>query len=217
MLNRDNALSLFSSLIDCSREAGIQDAFFPGFGTLLGIIREGNIKSHDHDLDMCILRDKITKEQEEKYYNACEKRKLFRYRKRIEKRTNGRYEWISLCPVPREKEGVKSCNWFFFEHKGYMWHTKGKGWVRKFDKQRYEFDDSYHSVGKGIDAGLFDTLIDCPVDFFGLSFKIPLKYGTILDEWYPNWAFPKRGGASSRQRVLVIKDWGDKNTWKIKK
>ena len=214
-MDKESALRLFKALLASANEAGITDAWFPGFGTLLGIVRENDFIEHDDDLDMCILADHITKEQGQAYYDACNKRGLFKFRRKVQRRSdNDRFLWFSL---KGERKGVKSCNWFFFEHNNYSWHSKGRKWAfgPKFKASGNIFKEGdYEARGKGIPSRLFENMVMCPFKFHGLKFKIPEKYGSILDNWYPGWKIPKRGGCSRQEADLYVTDWRKPKKWR---
>jgi len=186
----------FKAQVKCAKDAGIYDSLFLAFGSLLGYVRCGGPIGHDNDMDVGILSDQITKDQEEKYLNLLNDRGLYRYRRKVEKYPhNGRLFWTSLRMHPKEY-GWKCCNWFMWNHKGYTFHAKGVG-----------------TFIKGIPSDCFK--LGGEGEFLGTKIRIPEKVGKCLDWWYPDWNTPRKGGNSDCIRMNV-KDWANKKTWNIK-
>ena len=177
-------------------------------------------KNKDPDLKSYGLEGKLTKGKNETENNQA--RPYFGGK-------NDRLLWLSLMSDnPKEydncnlKVGVKSCIWFFFPWRRWLWHCKGGRWLTKIgnktELQKHLPNDlfmpgKYMSIMKGNTLSCFDKLI--PKKFIGGTFNVPIGYGQLLDEFYPNWSVPKVGGASSRHRIVLIGDWANESTWKF--
>lgn len=228
---KKKAVESLSIMSECAQKAGIFDDWFVGFGLLLGIVRERDFIGHDNDVDMCIRADNITEEQELHYINLLAKEGkevkelkrleeyknegLFFARKKwmIRKDTN-RYVWFSLR---KRSDYPKFCHWMFYNHNNYAWHTKGKAWIseKKFKSDNYGYDTSYDAIMKGIPAQYIETLHT--IDFYGIKINIPFMVGSCLDEWYPGWRVPMKGGSSLKRYICIVKDWNTPKKWKTKK
>ena len=223
-----NAVNLMKMLHECAKTAGFRDYIFPGFGTLLGIIREGDFIQSDRDMDHCIMGSKITKEQEERFLiEVAKKRKfkdneypngLFTGRKREPQRRkdNSRFLWFSCGhKKPSGKQtGCKSCVWKFFDHAGYSWHSKGGMWVKpeKFSELRESIALESDAVGKGISSEYLQEFTT--MTFQNIEINVPVLAGHCLDAWYSSWARPRKG-CSEKKDVLLIPDWNNKKSWKM--
>ena len=226
-MNYLNAQILLAEIKDAAVQAGIYDHWFLSFGTMLGAVRptkrvdlkkkevvitKGFIQ-HDDDMDVGILRDNITREQEADYVRIMMDKGLFNKRERHAFREDdGRHCW---CSLRRESPpvGTRCCNWFWFEHNGFLWHSKGKLWVSptKIKKTEIKYKETDEALALGIKASYFRKLVE--VDFEGGRYNIPLMAGSVLDTWYPGWAVPKSGGASGHKYVLRIPKWSEPKKW----
>lgn len=207
--SKSTAIKIVSQLVECGKLAGIHHAQFIGYGTMLGHIREGGPIGHDSDTDMCILSDKITAEQEMRYYDEINKMGLFGARRKTKKRLDtNRYLWIS---VRESKKKCKSCNWFQQKIEGYYYHSKGDAWIKKLGPRLKPPVESGEAIMKGVRAELMEDLI--PIDFCGVQTNIPRRYGELLDVWYPDWAVPRKGGASKEEIVLIVDKWREPEKW----
>lgn len=213
---RTNAIELINQMYECGRKAGIDHAMFLGFGTALGAVRHGDFIPFDRDMDMCIIADWISQESALEYVRICKEAGLGEHRWVTPQcRSDGMPVWFSLGPKsPVSEEGIKSCNWFWFKHGGYWWHSKGGLWVSptKFSKKKTQYTKDDEAIAKGIPLECIEKLVD--FSFLGASIKLPDNIGRCLDSWYLGWPVP-REGASSHQWVMVIEKWDDKNTWRI--
>lgn len=221
----ENALELMTLLRECAIKAEIEDYLFVGFGTLLGIAREGDFIQTDRDLDHCIMGPHVTQKAEEVFLQEIARARtikgkvypkgLYEGRKKtpLRRRDNTRFLWTS-CGHKRVhgQKGIKSCVWKWFRHDGYDWHSKGRRWVNTNKFQEYNFKMTEDAIAKGIPKGLLDKFIE--IDFKGIKVNIPLKVGSCLDVWYPGWARPKKG-ASEKKHVLVIPSWKNPYSWKM--
>jgi len=210
-----NAVELIRSMLECGERAGILHAMFLAFGVTLGYVREADFIPNDNDLDMCIFADRITKEQGDRYFEECNKAGLFENRLRGPARRDddGKILWFSLGPKSITAEhGIKSCNWFWFEHGKYLWHSKGNLWVnaRKFNQQKISYTSADRALAKGIPARYFDKMTE--IDFHGIKIQAPAMAGTCCDWWYPGWCH-RHGGSSAHQMILVVPDWKNKKSW----
>jgi hypothetical protein len=198
----ENTAEQLSIQTECAKAAGIYDAMFLSFGSLLGHCRENGVIEFrdgrmDDDMDLSICSWMIENEQSLDYLERIKAKGLDRYRWNKTLSPDGKPWWCSIRLHPVER-GMKCCHWWFFNYGGYSWHYKGPAW----------------SSAKGCPEHLIE--IGPEVEFLGVKIHIPKKCGELLHAWYPNWAIPKPGGASDAVRYLEMRDWSDQNTWSIK-
>lgn len=221
----ENAIELMTLLRECADIAGINEYFFVGFGTLLGIAREGDFIANDMDMDHCVQSEFINRDQEEVFLSEIAKQRtingtvyrkgLYEGRKRLplRRRDTKRFLWTSCGHKKiKSQNGVKSCIWNWFKHSGYDWHSKGRMWVSFKKFNRMLINKTEDAVAKGIPTGLLNKFME--IDFKGIKVNIPYRTGSVLDEWYPGWARPKKE-KSSKRHTMVIESWKNKNTWKM--
>ena len=214
---RKNGYELLQKLYECGRSSGIADNMFVGFGTLLGIIRHGSFLAHDRDMDMCIVADGTNPEMAMLYAKTCDETGLgeCRWRPPELRPDTGMPLWFSLGPKnPVTDSGVKCCQWFWFKYGGYWWHTKGGQWVNpnKFSHNKTAYTANDVAICKGIPEDCIEALM--PYNFNGTMVNIPTTPGRCLDNWYPGWPVPDTK-ASAHTYIMVIGDWGNKDTWRI--
>lgn len=224
-MNIENAKITLSGMKECAQQAGIYHAWFICFGTLLGAIRpskrltatgyeftRGFIQSDD-DMDVGILSDKITEDQEYDYIERLRTKGLMMHRgeKEFALRKDGRHVWRSIRAVP-PPVGVRCCNWFWFRHRGYYWHSKGKAWVnpKKMNPNRLNYNHNYDAMALGVPEDYLKSLVEYKID--GLTVNIPMHYGSLLDTWYQKWIVPK-GGSSDHKHVMAIPNWEEPQKW----
>jgi hypothetical protein len=217
---KPGAVKLLIKAKECAIEAGVYDKMFLSFGTLLGAIRPTKDENHkyrlglmEHDDDMDIGWLPMSEDKKKAYFESCIKHGLFNWglSNRHSVMTNGDIMWFSI----KDGENVRSCNWFFFEWDNFMWHSKGGLWLNeiKFPSNIFPRSEDAQGVMLGAPAEHFKQLTE--IDFEGEKFNVPLNAGSLCDFWYPGWAVPRNGGASSKHCCGIINDWEDKNTWKI--
>lgn len=190
-----NTADQLARQVECAKRAGIYEHFFIAFGSLLGYIRNGTIIAHDDDMDVGIMLDKVSVEQQEAYIRligeSCKEfpdHGLFEYRREMTRRQDGRgYFWASIRGRP-VGECYKCCHWFFWEQYGYTWHSKGPG-----------------SFAKGAPAQYFGTGPE--IKFLGVDVHIPKMSGALLDFWYTDWLTPRTGGNSAKKILMTDIDW----------
>jgi hypothetical protein len=121
-----------------------------------------------------------------------------------------KYCWFSIGPKsPYTDNGVKSCNWFWFKHGGFWWHSKGKQWIGRRELSKDNI------TAKGIPDTVFNGKLK-NVLFNGIEVQMPNQLGPCLDWWYPGWVTRKKD-ASAISVLLNIPDEKDKRTWFITK
>lgn len=216
---------LLEKLVKCAEKADIADKQFIAFGSLLGAIRpslrrledgtpyyqRGRIPS-DHDMDVGFLP--IIWERKDAYFNYCREAGLFsnweypahRQRRRQD---NNELVWFSV-----KLHKKRCCQWFFFPHKRYMFHSKARNWIRerKFPYAKYPHKDTDQAIALGAPLRYFDKLV--PFEFEGVPVNVPAKSGSLLDWWYNGWGIPAKG-ASEKKIVMVIPEWKNPQKWKI--
>lgn len=225
------AMETLKTCYDCAAKAGIRKYLFVNFGLLLGIVRENDFIPHDNDVDLCVLMDRITPQQQLKYFKLLEENELFFARKKYsfvkhkdgfsknligsEHATSDKKVHMTWFSLRKRKSYPKFCHWFMFPWNGYYWHTKAGKWVsrRKFDPQKFGYNSSDDAILKGMPERDLKELME--IDFKGLKINIPKRYGSVLDWCYPGWLVPKKGGASSKKTVCIVRNWDEKKSWKI--
>lgn len=218
-MNVESATRQLHKIWECGQNAGIEHAMFVNFGTLLGYVRDRALIPWDDDTDVSVRSDWITPTQEVAFYEELCKANMFAYRRKQRMRTDSeRAIWWSL---KSERQGTKSCIWFVFPWGNHIYHSKGHRWIRKIGHNPIVYKNLPMSVklahcsafAKGNCKSCFDELIR--IKWLGGKFRIPIGYGTLLDEYYPNWAIPKVGGASARNRLVLIQSWKDQSSWLV--
>jgi hypothetical protein len=221
-----NGYELLSLMLNCGEKAGIRSSMFLGFGNLLGYVMFGDFIKDDTDLDLCIDSERHGPEGDKKYLEEIKKpfkingqnfphgltEKMFRFS--TNRGDTNRPLWISIGHRSIEHDfGVKSCNWFMFEHSNHHWHSKGERWVSpgKFNNSQISSTDKAICLGQP--SGTLEQFIE--VDFNGVAgLQMPILAGTCLDWWYIGWK-PDGSGSSSRNLIMTIPDWNKKSTWRM--
>lgn len=205
---RDNGHEFIGKMLECGEKAGIRSKMFLAFGNLLGYALCKDFMPNDTDIDMNILASDVPQEQRHQYLMECKSAGLTENRMRGPLSINGRYVWFSIGPKSITLDhGVKSCNWFWFKHGGYWWHSKGKRWIG-----RKGLSDSY-ATAKGIPADIFNGEMRY-TDFGGNKILVPQYIGKCLDWWYGDFLH-RRNESSHINTVLVMPDEADQSTWYI--
>lgn len=207
------AIQDIRTVYSCAEAAGIREHLFVCFGLLLGIVREKDFIENDDDIDMGIISERITREQEKKYFQNLVDAEMFFARRRIEKRDDiDRFTWFSLR---KRNNRAKFCHWFWIKHAGYYWHTKAGKWVNrgKFAGiDDVEFRENDNAVMKGIPIGHMNEFQE--IDFHGIKVNVPVLCGTCCDFWYPGWLTPCRS-KSAKAILCVVPKWEDTDKWKV--
>jgi hypothetical protein len=209
---------LINKMLLCGERAGIRGVMSIGFGVALGYAREGDFISWDRDIDMCIDQDSTTAEQHAKYFEECDKAGLMEHRKVLPsvRDDNRKYLWFSLGEKnPFVDHGVKSCQWFQFEHNGFLWHSKGGLWVSesKFKQKDVNWQAGDVAVCKGIPVEFAKEMVE--IDFHGVQVRVPKNLGSYCDFYYPGWCVPRANKSSAHRSMLVIGDWNNQRTWRM--
>jgi hypothetical protein len=207
---RKNGVDFIGKMLECGEKAGIKDRMFLGFGNCLGYALIQGFLPNDDDIDMCIDAEGVPQEQRHQYLMECKSAGLCENRMHGPVTIKDEYAWLSIGPKsPFTENGVKSCNWFWFKHGGYWWHSKGKEWIGRRD-----LSDKYVTA-KGIPETLFTGKLK-KVMFHSIEVQVPDPLGCCLDWWYPGFVSRKKD-ASAINVLLNIPDEKEKKTWFITK
>jgi len=217
-------IELLRTAKKCAIKADIYQYMFLGYGTLLGAVRptwnpglkktRRGFMYHDSDCDLCFLSDRFSLEQREAYYKYCVEAGLMSGWPNPNLRQKRRDDDNSLLWFSIKRKKQKSCNWMQIEHEDLMLHGKGPGWLneQKFPSRKWGWREKDKAIMKAVPKKYFWPLIE--IDFEGERFNVPLQSGSLLDIWYPAWHAPKKGGASKKSMIVVIKDWARRSTWR---
>lgn len=193
-MKNDLLIDQFRCQIKAAKDADMYGCMFLAFGSLLGYVRNRGVVPHDDDMDVGFISDTLEKAQCDHYIDRLEYYGCFKVRrKHTFNQITKKPFWVSIKKHP--ERCWKCCNWFMFEHNGYIWHHKG-----------------LDSKIKGIPAKYLQ--LGASVTFLGQKIRIPKYSGACLDLWYPDWRTPRKGG-SSCGTLMSVKNWNDKKTWKI--
>lgn len=227
-MNIEDAKTTLATMKKCAVAAGIYHAWFLCFGTLLGAVRpsirrlgeksfyDRGVIDNDDDMDVGILSDCVTAEQEQRYVDLLRSHGLTKSRDVTQIRDDtGRLLWKSIRGE-KAPNGTKTCNWFWQLHHGYYWHSKGLDWVdpykNKFNANEVPYSPEDKAIMLGIPKSILFELYE--ITLYGSGYHIPVHYGTCLDWWYPQWLTP-RSTTSARKRHCIVKDWNNEATWRI--
>lgn len=196
-----------ATMIQCAEKVGIKDKMFLAFGGSLGYALCNDFLPNDDDIDINFLP--VPQEARHEYLMECKKAGLCESRLHGPVSTNSEYVWFSIGRKSPYCGGVKACIWFWFEHGGYWWHSKGGNW-----SSRKELYPGY-PTSKGIPNSIFTGELR-EVVFGGNKINIPVNLGKCLDWWYPKWIYREQK-SSAPVAILVHKNEADKNTWFIER
>lgn len=207
------AIQDLKTILGAAKDVGIDKHLFVSFGLLLGICREHDFIGHDNDIDMCILADQITKDQEDAYYAKLTAAGMFQAREEVARRKDtGRITWFSLR---KRANRSKFCHWFCYRWNGYLWHTKSGRWVRqtKFGHSGIHFDPTDEAIMQGTPVDYVEPLRQ--VQFKELRLWVPAMPGSVLDWCYPGWYMPKTSGSSGHRVMCRVPKWSNPTGWTI--
>lgn len=206
---RQNGYDFIGAMLECGKKVGIEDKMFLGFGNVLGYALRHDFMPNDDDIDMSFLADSITQEQRHEYLLECKKAGLTEDRMRGPALIEDKYVWFSIGPLsPYHQNGVKSCQWFMFEHAGYLWHSKGSQWIGRAGLNKE------YPTAKGIPMKLFKDGFK-KVKFGNIEVQVPKNIGAILDAWYKPWLIRKK--ESSKIETILVMPTNDRKTWYIQR
>jgi hypothetical protein len=203
---RKGGHEFIAKMLECGDKVGIVDKMFLGFGNVLGYALYGDFLPNDNDIDMCFL-DGIPQEQRQAYLDECKDAGLTENRECGPTTVEGKYSWFSSGPKsPMIEHGVKSCKWFWFEHGGYYWHSKGTNWIghRGLNKE--------FPTAKGIPTTIFNGELK-KVQFGDVAVQIPKNIGQCLDWWYPGWLIRKK--EQSAEKAILVMPKEERRYWYI--
>jgi hypothetical protein len=220
-----NAHELIRLMYECADRAGMRDALFISFGTLLGYVKFGDVIPYDNDLDMCIMSDRTTPGKIRQFIEEMRKpfeingqkfphgltESMFRF-------SNNRSDldypvWLSVGHRSINNDnGVKSCIWMMFEHSNYYWHSKGDRWVTNAKFPNFQLKNSDVALGLGQPKWTLDEFVE--IDFHGIKVNAPKRAGACLDWWYDGFSYFGEG-SSAHKRILAIEDWDNRALWRM--
>lgn len=168
------------------------------FGTMLTLVRDKGKFKHPDDVDVGVFLDEF---EPRHLYNWCQANGFVIIRKIVDDITK-KPLYISIEPsedVQRitGKFGLDVFMWM--KYNGYYWHT----YDVKMERPKHGVPNKYYF--KGIPEHSLSEIV--PINSIaGTSFHghVPLKYGTLMDLWYPNW-IEKRNECSHTKWVMSMK------------
>ena len=222
---KKNAYELIRLMYECADRAGMRDALYINFGTLLGYVKFGDIIPYDNDLDMGIMASRTTPENIRKFIEEIKRpfqigkqkfphglgENMFRFSNNIP--GLGYPSWLSVGHRSiMNDNGVKSCIWIMFEHSNHVFHSKGDHWVSKAKFPGFQIEKTDAALALGQPAYTLQDFTE--IDFHGVKVNAPVNAGSCCSWWYDDFA--AFGEGSSRHKViLAIKDWNNKRSWRM--
>ena len=177
--------------------------WFCCFGTLLGFIRDNGAVKGDNDIDLGMFYEHM---DEERIVKGMKKYNYTLHHKIVNnyEKPNKPY-YLSFT----SEQHPPLCLFAWVKHGEFRYHT----YDTKHEKPQGGVPSEY--VFKGVPANLFDDILShWPADkdkkqLTRHEFKIPRKYGTLLDLWYPDWKTPRKGESHTPYvvRMKNCKDW----------
>lgn len=171
--------------------------WFLCFGNLLTVVRDGGKFKENDDLDIGFYYDQF-----EFVYikNVCEAHG-WRVDRKILNDVDKKPLYLSLSP----KEDIAKITGDFhldlfawYRYNGMYWHTYDVNMERPQNSipSRYIF--------KGVPAYLLDELTHRDdIAGSGMHAWIPIKYGTLLDLWYPDWLHKRKEVSSDKYKIEI--------------
>ena len=169
------------------------------FGTMLTLVREkGEFKKHD-DVDIGVFYDEYEPRLIENFAQSTG----WEIKNKIVHDVSGKPLFMSLTPNEDAKRAYGNVHvdifaWVKFED--HYWHT----YDVKMEKPKRGVPHRY--IFKGVESWIFDSGFVNRDNVAGgmIHGYIPLKYGTLLDRWYPDWLV-KREEVSHADRTIRMK------------
>jgi len=172
--------------------------WFVCFGTLLGLIRDNGVVKGDDDIDIGMYYEDLTKNGGDGYRRLVLLFKKWGYKIKHEIRPRGIIPDIPLNIHFTHKELPDLDIFAWYKYKKIRYHTYDVDHTKEVKPKEYTL--------KGVMAEWLDETIMMKFPFLSKQIGVPLRYGTLLDEWYPNWGVPQKGESKTRW-VKKVRDF----------
>ena len=167
----------------------IKAPWFVCFGTLLGLVRDNGLIKGDKDIDIGMFYEDLIGPKGDTYL------RLIKGFEKIGYKLGGIITTDVMPFVPLN---------MYFNHKDlptidvFAWVKDGDIRYHTYDtkQERKKIPSEY--VLKGVKDVWLKDIERIRFPFMKIDVNIPRKYGTLLDEWYPNWKIPAKGVSKTR-------------------
>jgi hypothetical protein len=194
--------------------AGMQSMpfkWFFCFGTMLAMIRDKGKFEEGSDIDVGVFFDQY----EDRYTNQIMKAFCFSRTTHIIHDVTGKCLYQSFFCGKEQFPDLGELHLDIF-----AWIKVGKFYYHTYDLDFEKPKDGIPKryVFKGVPAEYIDAGLQKVEQCGGSMLEgwIPKKYGTLLDEWYPDWAVPRKTVSQTRHQI-ECKSCAELTTGKFKK
>jgi len=203
-----NWTKLFHML--CSVIPQMGSRWFFCFGTMLTLVRDkGKFPDRD-DVDIGVFYEETGEECIRQICQLCG----LKENKRITNDIDKKPLYVSLSPNKDCAQDVGDVHidiFFWYKHRKQRYHT----YDINFESPKSGIPKTYYF--KGIDASLLEEYARIEnISGSMMEGKIPLRYGTLLDIWYPHW-LQRRKEVSAAPYILKCKSCSELHANKYEK